>query len=199
MRRFLICCIFAASLFLLISCNEGISGRMEVLSGVVSWHNHKWRDSTASFLNSTDSSDISVSEYALYGLALSYSAQNELAAAEDRLSGLLDIQDDKLRSAAWYQKGICEYRKENYREAASCFRNSLEIEPSRTDAKINLELALAKDRDRTQEATSGKKNVSAESSNGGAGNAVFSFIRKREEARWKKSGENGTLNSVPDY
>ncbi len=185
--------------FLLCSCGEGVSGRLEVLSGAVHWHNREWNDSTASFLKSADSPDENISDYALYGLALSYSSQNELTAAVDRFSSLLDSAPDKLRSAAWYQKGVCEYRMEKYQEAAASFRKSLEIEPSRTDAKINLELALAKNKAGKQETSSAEKNMTPENTRSGAGNAFFSFIRKKEETRWKKSGESTTHEPVPDY
>lgn len=192
-------CVVCVLCFFLTACGAEIAGRADVLSGVIFWHNQNWSKATAAFLKSLDSPDENVAGCAVYGLAVSYVAQNEVDSAEARFSSLLNFPDDTVRSAAWYQKGVCEYRNKKYREAADCFRKSLEIEPFRTDAKINLELCIAKDKSEAQEAASASGSPSGVKQSNDAENAVFSLVRKQEEMRWKKAAEEDTSYLVPDY
>ncbi len=192
--------VITAALFLS-SCTEQISGRAGILGGTIAWHNQDWDKAVLSFLPLSSSPDKTISDFADYGLALSYIEQNELKAAEGRLSVIDNTSSERLRSAVWYEKGICEYLSGNYSEAAACFRRSLEIEPSRVDAKINLELSLlqAESAEANAGVFSPLQVSAAENRESAAENAVYSLIERKEIEQWRKSAETVREMPVPDY
>ena len=194
--------IFAASAALcLASCKGQVSGRAEMLSGASAWHSQQWDKAIASFLPLSASPNAAISDYAAYGLAVAYIEQNELKAAKSRLSDIEATPFESLRAAVWYEKGVCEYLEGNYSEAALCFRRSLEIEPSRADAKVNLELSLmrAGDEEANASAFSSLQSAAAESESAAEESAVFSLIERKEIERWKKLAETVRETPAPDY
>ncbi len=190
-----------AAAFCLSSCTEAISGRAAMLKGAFAWHRQQWDKAVASFLPLTSYADTSISDYATYGLALSYIEQDELKAAKSRLFSIEDASSDKLRAAVWYETGVCEYLSGNYSEAAACFRRSLEIEPSHVDAKINLELSLmqAENENANAAAFSPMQAPASESETATSENAVYSLIERKEIEQWKKLADTVKENPVPDY
>ena len=192
----------AAATFCLSSCNDAISGRAAMLKGAAAWHSQQWDEAIASFLPFLPSSDKAMSSHAAYGLALSFIEQNELKAAKSSLSAIEDADSDELRAAVWYEKGVCEYLEGNYGEAAACFRRSLEIEPGRADAKINLELSLMRSESEnvnTSPAFSPLQAQASESEGGMSEDAVFSLIERKEIEQWKKAAQAVRETPVPDY
>lgn len=195
---FLLCCVVPV---LLLSCSDAVAVRTGILAGTISWHNQNWSEATLSFFRASASEDREAAEFAAYGLALSYLAQNETAAADRIFSALTDSSPERLRAAAWYQKGICAYRTGEYPAAAECFRRSLEIEPARTDAKVNLELCLAKEKEKAESVFSASDALVSgqEADPSAAEQFVFSLIRKKEEERWKNAVQDTRAHAGPDY
>ena len=183
------------------SCGDAISGRAAMLKGAAAWHNQDWDEAIFSFLPAASSSNKAVSDYADYGLALTYIEQNELKAAMLRLSAIEGAASDELRAAVWYEKGVCEYLGGNYSEAAECFRRSLEIEGSRADAKINLELSLMRSESENANAASFSplQAAASESEGRASEDAVFSLIERKEVEQWKKLSHPVKESPVPDY
>ena len=172
-----------------------------MLAGAFAWHNQDWDKAVLSFLPLSASPDKTISDFAAYGLALSYIEQDELKAAMSRLSAIDGASSERLRSAVWYEKGICEYLSGNYSEAALCFRRSLEIEPSRADAKINLELSLlqAESEEANAATFSPMQDSAAENREPSAESAVYSLIERKEIEQWRKMAETVTEMPAPDY
>ena len=172
-----------------------------MLRGALAWHSRQWDKAAASFLPPSSSPDAGISDYAAYGLALTYIEQNELKAAKARLAAIGGASADELLAAVWYEKGVCEYLEGNYSEAVACFRRSLEIEPGRVDAKINLELSLMRSESESANAATFSPLQAAASEGEGEASedAVFSLIERKEIERWKRLSRQVAESPATDY
>jgi Ca-activated chloride channel family protein len=68
--------------------------------------------------------------------------QEDYAGAEEAFARALGGAAPGLAARASFNLGNAQFRQQRYEEAARSYRRSLEIDPSDTDAKRNLELAL---------------------------------------------------------
>ena len=193
--------VVAAAAISLPSCGDALSGRAAMLKGSAAYHSREWDKAILSFLPAASSSRKAISDYAGYGLALTYIEQNELKAAKARLAAIEGGGSDALRSAVWYERGVCEYMEGNYSEAAECFRRSLEIESSRADAKINLEISLMQAENKKANAASfsAVEGGAAESAQGASEDAMFSLIERKEVEQWKRLSQPIKESLAPDY
>jgi tetratricopeptide (TPR) repeat protein len=66
----------------------------------------------------------------------------DAAEKEFRLAG--DAPDTKLRSSAHYNLGNALFQQDKFKEAVEEYKKSLKLDPSREDARKNLELALVR-------------------------------------------------------
>ena len=174
-----------------------------ILSGSLAWSRRDWAMAASSFLDAEraaiDGKNSLLRQYAVYGLASTYLAQDEYEAALARLSELDEGSSTAIGSGIWYQAGIVAFRKGEYADASAMFRKSLEYDSSRTDAKINLELSR-----RSLSETEAKRNASGSSFSGSMSgdddaDTVFSLVRKKEQDRWKNQEEQASRENVADY
>jgi Ca-activated chloride channel family protein len=140
--------------------------------------------------------------YGEYGLGTVYTALEELPAALDRFdAALAALRDQNLQGREelayriHYNRGVVLFRNEDFQAAAGAFREALEIDGSRIEAKRNLELALF--------SLSRKKNREAQGS--GEGNderlvTLFQYLNLKEQNQWKSRewGAEPPLTG-PDY
>lgn len=193
----------AVSLFAATGCSSGVSGRLGILSGTLSWSRRDWASSASSFLGTAAAADSSgdgaLRDYAVYGLASTYLSQDEYDPALSRLSQIRDSSDAAIRSAAWYQAGVIAYRRGDFDEAVRCFRDSLRSDPRSVDAKINLELSRRSLVER-EAASSSSSAPFAEGNQADDGTeSIFNLVRKKEQDRWKNVEGDGASSSVEDY
>lgn len=174
-----------------------------ILSGSLAWSRHDWAMAASSFLDAermaVDGKKSLLRQYAVYGLASTYLAQDEYEAALARLSELDESTSAAIGSGIWYQAGIVAFRKGEYADASAMFRKSLEYDSTRTDAKINLELSR-----RSLSETEAKRNASGSSFSGSMSgdddaDTVFTLVRKKEQDRWKNQEEQTSRENVADY
>ena len=78
-----------------------------------------------------------------------------------------ELRGDPARSSAAYNLGNESLRQGRYDEAAKLYRESLTIDPTRVDAKKNLEEAIRRGRNRPQQPSSGGEGKGGAGSSGG--------------------------------
>lgn len=126
--------------------------------------------------------------YAEYGLGLVYlflgedkAAFSRFGNAEAIMDKALPHTDDELDFRIHYNRGILYFHAGRFDEAAFEFRNALEIDGSRIEAKRNLELSLLSIKQQSSSASSSKeiKNDKAEE------NTLFDYLRQKEADSWK--------------
>ena len=180
-----------------------LSDILAILSGALSWSHQDWAAAASSFLEAervaSERGDTLLREYAVYGLASTYLAQDEYDSALTRLSELDARVSPEIGSGIWYQAGIIAFRKGEYADAAEMFRKSLEYDPSRSDAKLNLELSKRSLSDTDAKRSASASAFSGDQSSGEDADTVFNLVRKKEQDRWKNQEEQASRENVADY
>lgn len=180
------------------SCSDSI------LSGTLAWARKDWTTAVVSFLSAetefSERGDEIGRQFALYGLASAYLAQDEYDAALQRLETLSPAAPDALTASAWYQRGIAAFRQGRFAEAEHSFRKTLEIDKSAFDARINLELSRrASAEQRAPSHQSGSPLSFNETGESGADEQIFTMIRKKEQERWKNQEDDSAESGIADY
>ena len=201
-NRILGAAIVAGTLFFT-GCSARFSEGYGIFQGKIDFDKKDYQKSTADFLkvyvSAQKRGDVEFSDYALYGLGVSYLAQGNADCAMEKFSMISDSANDRIRFAVLYNSGIIAHRQGDYRQAAEKFRKALEIDGTSKNAKINLELSLKeKILDHEEGEESGSPESYQSSDNKALENAVYSIIRENEEEQWK-SRQQHIKTSELDY
>lgn len=186
------------------SCNA--RGNVAVAQGVWAWYQKKYPQATATFLqveaDALAAQDDVLAQYAAFGLAATYLAQESYAAADARLKSIAPDAPASLRSAAFYNEGvIAHYRGESER-AVECFKQAILADPANRDAKINLELC------QSEAAMRRAQDAEKEMRQAGEGNddddsalekGIFTLIKENEQNQWKKVQSNNKDDGGIDF
>lgn len=201
-KKINLCAVFFFAFFLS-GCKTGTEGLWGILTGVISWSRQDWALSVSSFLDTaqkaTESGNSTLRDYAVFGLASTYLAQDEYDSALARLSEIEKSSTPEILSGVWYQVGIIAFRQGKFDDAASFFRKSLESDPSSLDAKINLELSQLSLVERKSDRSSGSSAIREDSAQSSESDAIFNLVRKKEQDRWKNQEEESSRSAVADY
>ncbi len=193
-------CAFGLVSLLLVGCDARVGESLSILSGTLSWARGQWQRATVSFLPVADGTeDAVIRDYALYGLASTYIAEEEYDSALSRLSEISPVADARVRASALYQAGIIAFRREEFAKAADLFRSSLEIDAQSVDAKINLELSRRQERSARRARAQSRSSVSEGRDSAQSERLIFDLVRRKENDQWKnrESAESGT--AVADH
>lgn len=189
--------------FFLQGCSKEWQGAAGVLEGTFFWHQGEYQKAISGFMDSMataeELSDQTLYQYSTYGLAATYIMQGETEAALSRLQELSPDAPESLRFAAFYNSGIIAYNQGKYQEAATLFRQALEVDGGNLNAKINLELSLGQDS--RQSAAAAQELIPAQETPGDdfADSALFSLIRQQEQDRWRNQQDEAATPTGDDY
>ena len=192
------------SVFMFTSCTSGrIDGARTVLAGTWAWYRKDYNAAVADFLSALTtakaSGDDTLEQYALYGLALTYMSQNQFPAALERFAMISDSAPPSLRFAAAYHAGLIAHKKGDYEEAVRRFRQALQADGSKIDAKINLEISQNDALARRRMKNSGITGVSEEKNTDAAEETIFKRIQEMDRKQWKNSETEESSGSSLDY
>lgn len=199
-QKLAIFCIFSLFSLTFTSCKN----TSLVLKGAFSYNQHQYRDSISYFLqvleNSQKNDDKITYSYALYNLGTSYLMLGEDKSAMEKFSQIPQDAPNQLKYAAFYNAGIISQKNSNYEDAQKFFRKALEVDNSKIDAKINLELSMqmedGKIKQNQAEAIpiSENKNDISEMDK-----SLFRHIKENDQKQWKNSENSNAQNFVEDY
>jgi Ca-activated chloride channel family protein len=145
--------------------------------------------------------------YAEYGLGSAYQALDEgkaarerFAAAEKALSESPPEGRQELSYRIHYNTGLVLFGEEDFEGAAGAFREALEIDGSRLEAKHNLELSLlSRSQDKTSASAQGENQEDGERQRERA-YALFDYLNRKEQDQWKsQEWVEDAPSSGPDY
>ena len=138
--------------------------------------------------------------YCLYDLGTAYLMLGEDQAAMQRLLEISEDASDELRYAAFYNAGIISHKNQNYEEAREYFKKAIEIDNTRVDAKINMELSMQMTESKVKQKESQAKPANQEEEKlPDIENAIFQHIKENDQKQWKNSESNQTQNLAEDY
>lgn len=199
-RVYSVCSVLGLILVLFSGCISETADSFKILSASLAWVRKDWSHAASSFLEVTKSESLRYNQYASYGLASTYLAQEEYDAALFRLSEISETEDSKLNSGLWYQAGIIAWRKGVLEDASQFFRKSLEYDSTALDAKINLELIQQQYTESAKTRSGGSTAVSdTKASDLDNFDAIYNVVKKKEIDRWKNQEAEQRQSSVADY
>ena len=192
-----------ASLILIISCLCGCSSQTtDIFKGTVSFHQKKYRHSVSCFMKAleSDNSNNEINQnYALYDLGTAYIMLGEDTAALEQFKNISDDAPANVRYSALYNSGLLAWRNSDYESAQDFFRKALEIDSSKIDAKINLELSMQQAQSKGQQNQSNEIQASQEEGPQNLEEAVFEHIKENDQKQWKNSESKESSNLAEDF
>ena len=188
----------------LTGCSDStFSNGRKILEGRLEWNRKNYQQATANFLDALEHAegrgDVLASQYALYGLAVTYLMQDESEATLERFSQLAPDAPAQLRFAVLYNTGILAHRKGNYEEAVQFFKQALAVDSTSVEAKINLELSLSEVGIQQKSQGQSMSSVSENNDSRALENEVYSIMRKKEQDKWKNQEQEKKESGSLDY
>jgi Ca-activated chloride channel family protein len=189
--------------FINTSCTRSVNDAALVLNGKYKWIHHDYDNAIAIFLSVINDAqtkkNTELEQYGIYGLATSYLMQNETEAALSRLKTISPNAPKAVLSKAWYNIGIIQYRAGKFQLATEAFKQSLRIDGSNVNAKINYELSLIDTKATVPLGSQEISKIDETQTLSKKADSVFSVIRENEEQQWKNSQQKQENTSVIDY
>lgn len=186
------------------SCSAKFDESKKILEATWAWHQKDYNEAIAKFSQSLsaalENGDDLISQYALYGISATYLAQNENAAALEKISALSSDAPEQIRFAAFYNAGIIARRNGEQEKAEELFKQALLVDGGNVSAKINLELSQRRDSSRAQETA--QNFVGAQEGSEADSlleNSVFNMIRENEKSQWRNLQSEEKHSQGLDY
>lgn len=190
--------IFSA--FSMFSCSSESS---KILQGTFQWHQKNYQQAVSLYRDSVEnapSDKPQILDFALYDLGVAYSLLGEDEAAMERYSAISSSAPENVKFNAYYNAGIIAHKNGQFEQAQDFFRRALEIDSSRLDAKINMELSIQMVEAESRQSTSEAIPASEESQqNEELENTVFQHIKENDKKQWKNSEQTMPQNLANDY
>jgi tetratricopeptide (TPR) repeat protein len=138
--------------------------------------------------------------FALYDLGTAYIMLGEDSAALEQFKNISDEAPANVRYSAFYNAGVLAWRNSDFEEARDFFKKALEIDSSKIDAKINLELSMQQAQAKGRQNQSNQIQASQEeSSPQNLEKAVFEHIKENDQKQWKNSETKDSSNLAEDF
>lgn len=176
----------------------------KILNGTNNYHNKQYRKAISCYLdvaeNNSDGQNADALNYALYDLGTAYAMLGEEEAAMERFSLVAEDAPLQVRYAALYNSGVLAHKNADYDAAKNYFRKALEIDSSRIEAKINLELSMRMGENKVNQNESNAIPATEQDSTiPDIEKAVFQHIKENDQKQWKNSESNQSQNLAEDY
>jgi Ca-activated chloride channel family protein len=176
------------------------AGKLLVVEGNFYYAQGRYDEAVSAYIRARE--DQEALPYAEYGLGTVYIALEETGAALDRYAAaaraLEEFPPESRRELGYripYNRGLALFWEGDFEGAAAAFREALEADGSRLEAKRNLELALLS-LSREQE----RKNLGqGEGAERERLNALFRYLDLKEQERWKSREWGEPPSAGPDY
>jgi Ca-activated chloride channel family protein len=171
------------SLFLLGSC-DAVRGGLLIMEGNFYSGRGMNEEAVSAFTQALSHERASL--YAQYGIGTAYLNMND---TEDALEQFALVEKEtkpnthtELRYRNAYNTGVARFAEGDYAEAASAFRKALEANPSRFEAKRNLELSL---RSLAEENSGAAQDADRDAAENPGSKAFFDYLREKEQEKWR--------------
>ncbi|MDR1985663.1 MAG: tetratricopeptide repeat protein [Treponema sp.] len=194
----------SCSIETIVSAGRNIPGMLLIMEGNFFNSRNQYTQAIASYLQALRYAE--ARPYGELGLGVVYGSLDEGAAALERFAAAAEALQDLPKGASpelvyriHYNRGVVCFKEEDYTGAAAAFRQALETDNSRIEAKRNLELSLlALAREGRPARVSPQKEAGPESEAGAS--ALFEYLSKKEQNQWKSREWIEAIPAAgPDY
>ena len=192
-------CIFM--LITLTGCSDSTS---DVLKGTFAFAKKQYSKAVTHFHTAQENAEKTANtqklSYTLYDLGTAYSLLGEDNAAMEKFSQISVDAPVSVRYGAYYNAGVLAHKNEDYEHAVEYFKKALEVDSTRVDAKINLELSIQSVEVNVQHNQSQALPAAEDNSiNQDLEKAVFERIKENDQKQWKNSETNQSEALADDY
>ena len=192
-------CIFMVITFT--GCSDSTS---DILKGTFAFAKKQYSKAVSYFHTAQETAEKNGNEqklsYTLYDLGTAYSLLGEDDAAMEKFSQIPVDAPVSVLYGAYYNAGVLAHKNEDYEYAVEYFKKALEVDSTRVDAKINLELSIQSievnvQHNQSQAVPSAEDN----SINQDLEKAIFERIKENDQKQWKNSEQNQSEALADDY
>jgi len=195
MERHFVIFIFALFGAILLSSCGAVGPYFHVVKGNYALQNGRYQEAVVSYSEAMKA-DLH-SKWIYYNLGNAYRAQGEADAAFNMWQRAVPSDSSELGYHVHFNMGTVHYEQGKYREAYQEFKKALQLKPSGTDAKINLEMCLKKMEADKENKTSKPKSMQEAAAGKGQQNIqrLLDYVRRKEIRGWntEKSQEQETV------
>ncbi|MDR1030580.1 MAG: tetratricopeptide repeat protein [Treponema sp.] len=168
---------------------ENIPGTLLIMEGNFFNSRNRYTQAISAYLKALKYAE--ARPYAEFGLGTAYFSLDEGAVALKRFAAALEALNAMPKEAApelvyriHYNSGVVQFKEGDYAGAVTSFRQALQTDGSRIEAKQNLELSLlALARGNNPSAVSSREGVAADTEAGVS--ALFEYIHQKEQNQWR--------------
>ncbi len=177
---------------------------IQTIRGSYNWQQKNYKKSITYFLNSLknaqEHNNQLAIDYSLYNLGTSYLMLDEDSAAMEKYAKISQNAPKNVLYASYYNTGVIAYKNENYTQAQDFFRKALEVDNTKIDAKINLELSIKMVKVNASQSNTQLNPISDIQNNLlDMENSLFEHIKENDKKQWKNSDDVSTQNLAEDY
>ena len=182
-------------------CSDSTS---DILKGTFAFAKKQYSKAVSYFHTAQETAEKNGNEqklsYTLYDLGTAYSLLGEDDAAMEKFSQIPVDAPVSVLYGAYYNAGVLAHKNEDYEHAVEYFKKALEVDSTRVDAKINLELSIQSievnvQHNQSQAVPSAEDN----SINQDLEKAIFERIKENDQKQWKNSEQNQSEALADDY
>lgn len=187
-----------------INQSKYFNGKKIILNGLNAFQRKKYNQAISYFMKAEEKAILDnnkiLLDYAVYDLATSYIMQNEDETAARKFTEISSDAPEILKYAAFYNSGIIAYRNGNIEDAAVLFRKALEVDNSKIEAKVNLELSVNQIEIKARQKESKINSAQEDNSDfNDEESSIFEHIKENDKNQWKSLPTDQTLNLAEDY
>lgn len=188
--------------FTITACSDSTA---DILKGSFAFAQKQYSKSVAYFNSANEVAEEKQNQqtiqYTLYDLGTAYSLLGEDEAAMEKFVMIGENAPASIRYGAYYNAGIIAHKNEDYEHAVEYFKKALEVDSSRLDAKINLELSIQSVEVNVQHNQSNAVPAGEDNSvnNQELEKAVFERIKENDQKQWKNSESSQSSSLADDY
>ena len=179
------------------------SQTISILKGTYAFRQKQYKHAVSCYLSAVQNSDEKNPDayyYSLFDLGTAYSMLEENEAAMEKFSKISDDAPEAVLYAVYYNSGVIAHKNGEYDKALDYFRQALEVDSTRIEAKINMELSIQLAEENVQHNET--KSIPASEQKSPVPEmekSVFDRVKENDKKQWKNSESNETQNLADDY
>lgn len=179
------------------SCTVGEASR-EVLLGNDSFGRGDYQDATVHYLNAQKAGN-GFQPWIAYNLGNVYHSLGEVNAAMELWNTASRTKDHQLLFNVQFNRGIAFYESGHFDDAYKAFRETLELDPSNMDAKLNLELTQKKLQAASGTRSSNELPAVTQGHSTEDAARLLEYVRRKEGRIWLPAAQHAETETVNDW
>lgn len=197
--------IFAGtSLLVVMMLFTGCSSQtLSIMKGTYAFRQKHYKHAVSCYLTAVQNTEEKKDEayyYSLFDLGTAYSMLDEKEAAMDKFARISEEAPASVLYATYYNSGVIAHKNADYDKALEYFRRALEVDSTRLEAKINMELSIQMAEENVQHNET--KSIPASEQKTPVPEmekSVFDRVKENDKKQWKNSESDKNQNLAEDY